>query len=321
VAHVGFGLALKNFTPHPEMPDFQEVRAYAVRAEQLGFDSLWAWDHVLLGSAKPFPFLESLATLAGIAAVTERVELGTGILVLPLRNPVVLAKVTASLDAMSGGRLTLGVASGWYQREFEAVGVPFHERGRIMERNLDVLQRFWVEDAVTGQADGMVFRNAVMLPKPARRPRPGLLIGGYVDKVLRRAATKGDGWLTYFYTAGGFARSWSKVRAFAEEAGRDPGTVRNVAQLPICVDDSYEKADRRAREFVDRFFDCPPWSESTPDSAIRGTPDQCAEQLAAHIDAGVQHVCLVPWEYGLEQLDAIATDVLPKLQPAATEPR
>jgi probable F420-dependent oxidoreductase len=316
VAHVRFGLALKNFTPYPELPDFEEIRAYATHAEAMGFDSLWAWDHVLLGSAKPFPFLESLTTLAGVAAVTQRIELGTGILVLPLRNPVVLAKVTASLDAMSGGRLTLGVASGWYQREFEAVGVPFGERGRIFERNLDVLERFWTEDAVTGQADDMVFKRAVMLPKGARRPRPGLLIGGYVDRVLRRAATRGDGWLTYFYTADGFARSWTKVRRFAEETGRDPDALTNVAQLPICVDDTYEKADRRAREFVDRYFDCPPWSESTADSAIRGTPDQCAEQLAAHVQAGVQHVCLVPWEYGLEQIDAVAGDVLPKLATA-----
>ena len=191
--------------------------------------------------------------------------------------------------------------------------LPFAGRGVVFERNLEILQRFWVEDQVTGEADGMAFKRAVMLPKPARRPRPRLLIGGYVDRVLRRAATKGDGWLTYFYTAESFARSWAKVRRFAEEAGRDPDDLRNVAQLPICVDDSYEAAERRSRAFVDRLFDCPPWSESTPDSAIRGTPEQCAEQLAAHIDAGVQHVALVPCEYQVEQLEAIAADVLPRL--------
>lgn len=309
---VGFGLAVKNFTAHPEMPGPGEILAYARRAEALGFASLWVWDHMLLGSKNPFPFLESLSTLAAIAAVTERVELGTGILVLPLRNPVVLAKVTSSIDLLSGGRLVLGVASGWYEREFEAVGVPFADRGRVFERNLEVLQRFWAEDAVTGEADGMVFKNAVMLPKSARRPRPRLLIGGYVDRVLRRAATKGDGWLTYFYPAEAFARSWAKMRSFAEEAGRDPGELRSVAQLPICVDDSYEKASRRSREFVDRYFDCPPWSDSTPESAIRGTPEQCAEQLVAHAEAGVQHVALVPCEYSAEQVDAIASDVLPR---------
>jgi alkanesulfonate monooxygenase len=313
VGRVGFGLAIENFTAFPDEPDFERIRSYALRAEALGFDSLWAWDHMLLGSQTPFPFLDSLSTLAGLAAVTHRVELGTGILVLPLRNPVVLAKITSSIDRMSGGRLVLGVAAGWYEREFDAVGVPFAARGAVFERNLEVLGRFWTEDQVTGEAGDMVFKRAVMLPKPARRPRPRLLIGGYVDRVLRRAATKGDGWLTYFYTAESFARSWAKVRGFAEEAGRDPDELQNVAQLPICVDASYEAADRRSRAFVDRLFDCPPWSESTPDSAIRGTPEQCAEQLAAHIDAGVQHVALVPCEYEVEQLDAIAADVMPRL--------
>jgi probable F420-dependent oxidoreductase len=313
---VRFGLAFENFTAFPDEPDFERIRSYAVRAEALGFDSLWAWDHMLLGSRRPFPFLDSLSALAGLAAVTDNVELGTGILVLPLRNPVVLAKVTSSIDRMSGGRLVLGVASGWYEREFEAVGVSFEDRGAVFERNLEVLTRFWTEDQVTGQADGMVFKRAVMLPKPARKPRPRLLIGGYVDRVLRRAATKGDGWLTYFYTADSFARSWAKVRAFAEEAGRDPDELQNVAQLPICVGDSHEAAARRSRAFVDRLFDCPPWSESTPDSAIVGTPEQCAEQLAGHIEAGVQHLALVPCDYDVEQLDVIAQEVLPLLATA-----
>jgi probable F420-dependent oxidoreductase len=313
-----FGLALQNFTPHPQEPDFDDLAAYAVRAENLGFDSLWAWDHILLGSRQPFPFLESLSTLAALASLTRRVELGTGVLVLPLRNPVVLAKVTSSIDRISGGRLILGMAGGWYEREFEAVGVPFAGRGRVFERNLDVLYRFWTEQAVTGEADGMVFRNAVMMPKPARRPRPRVLVGGYVDRVLRRAGTLGDGWLAYFYAADAFRRSWAKVRAFAEEAGRDPDRLHNLSQLVICVDGSYESADRRARAFMDRYFDTPAWSEATQDHAIRGTPEQCAEQLAEHLEAGVRHVCLVPTDYAAEQIEAVASDVLPKLRAGAS---
>jgi len=310
---VSFGLALQNFTPHPREPSFADLATYARRAETLGFDSLWAWDHILLGARKPFPFLESLSTLAALAAITERVHLGTGVLVLPLRNPVVLAKVTSSVDRISGGRLILGLAGGWYEREFEAVGVPFAQRGRVFERNLEVLIRFWTEDAVSGQADGMSFSNAVMLPKPASRPRPRVLVGGYVDRVLRRAGALGDGWLAYFYTADSFRRSWAKVRTFAEEAGRDPDGLHNLSQLVICVDDSFERADRRARAFMDAYFDTPPWSEATQDHAIRGTAEQCAEQLAEHLDAGVRHVALVPADYASEQVEAVASDVLPKL--------
>ena len=158
-----------------------------------------------------------------MAARTQRIKLGTGVLVLPLRNPVVAAKALGSLDVISGGRLILGVAAGWYAREFDAVGVPFKQRGRQFERNLDILLRLWTEERVTLRADEFNLRDAVMVPRPAQRPRPPVLIGGYVDAVLRRAGTVGDGWLTYFYTPESFRRGWEKVKAFAREAGRDPG--------------------------------------------------------------------------------------------------
>jgi len=319
VAGVGFGLALRNFTPHTATPDIREVLDYAARAEQMGYSSLWAWDHILLGSKNPFAFLESLSVLAALAVTTEKVRLGTGVLVLPLRNPVVLAKVTSTIDRMSGGRLVLGVASGWYEREFEAVGVPFAERGRVFERNAQILKRFWTEERVDGSEDGMEFRGAVMLPRPLQQPRPQLLFGGYVDKVLRRVATTSDGWLTYFYTPESFAGAWQRILRHAEEAGRDPATLDNVAQLPICIDASFEKADTRVRAFIHDYFDVAPWSESTADSAIRGTPEQCAEQIARHVEVGARHLVFVPCSYDLEQVDAIAESVLPHLVGASGE--
>lgn len=319
MAGVGFGLALRNFTPHTATPDIREVLDYAARAEQMGFSSLWAWDHILLGSKNPFAFLESLSVLAALAVTTEKVRLGTGVLVLPLRNPVVLAKVTSTIDRMSGGRLVLGVASGWYEREFEAVGVPFAERGRVFERNAEILKRFWTEERVDGSEDGMEFRGAVMLPRPVQQPRPQLLFGGYVDKVLRRVATTSDGWLTYFYTPESFAGAWQRILRYAEEAGRDPATLDNVAQLPICIDVSFEKADARVRTFIHDYFDVAPWSESTADSAIRGTPEQCAEQIARHVEVGARHLVFVPCSYDLEQVDAIAESVLPHLVGASGE--
>jgi probable F420-dependent oxidoreductase len=321
VAGVRFGLALRNFTPHTATPDIHEVLDYAGRAERLGFSSLWAWDHILLGSKTPFPFLESLSVLSALAVTTERVRLGTGVLVLPLRNPVVLAKVTSTIDRISGGRLVLGVASGWYEREFEAVGVPFAKRGRVFERNAEILKRFWSEDRVVGSEDGMVFKGAVMLPRPVQQPRPPLLFGGYVDKVLRRVATMSDGWLTYFYTPESFAGAWHKILRYAEEAGRDPATLDNVVQLPICVDESFEKADARVRAFIQDYFDVAPWSESTADSAIRGTPEQCAEQIGRHLEVGARNIVFVPCSYENEQVDAIAEAILPRFAGDASEAR
>lgn len=306
-----FGLAVENFTPMSSEPNFERLAAYAERAEDLGFSSLWVWDHLFLGARRAFPFFESLTTLTALSTRTTNVTLGTGVLVLPIRDPVLLAKTTGTLQAISGGRLCLGMAAGWYEREFEATGVPFKGRGMIFERNLEVLRRLWSEDMVTGVWDELNLRSVRMLPRPV--PPPQVLIGGYVDRVLRRVATKSEGWLTYFYTAESFGRAWTKIRSYAEEAGLDPDTLKNVAQLPFCVSSSYEEADRSVREFVGEYFDVAEWSESTPESAVRGTPEQCAEQIAEHIAVGCEHIVLVPYNYEIEQMERFVSDVLPLL--------
>src|SRR5262245_41334530 len=176
-----FGIAVQNFTAYPQMPDAKALVEYGVRMEQLGFDSLWVWDHVLLGVDPSFPVIDSLTLLTAIAARTRKIKLGTGILVLPLRNPVVLAKQLASMDLLSDGRLIMGMASGWYKREFDAVGVAFEARGKIMEENLEILKRFWTEDMVKGEYTHHKIPAGVMFPKPAQKPHPPILIGGYVD--------------------------------------------------------------------------------------------------------------------------------------------
>src|SRR5258706_7464853 len=196
-----FGLAIRNFVGPGEVPDIQGVYAYSERAETLGFESLWAWDHVLLGVEPSFPIVDSITMLGAVAARSRTIKLGTGVLVLPLRNPVVAAKALGSLDVISKGRLVLGVAAGWYAREFDAVGVPFKQRGRLFERNLDVLTKLWTQDRVTLKVDQHNLREAVMGPLTAQRPRPPILIGGAVDSVLKRAGIVGDGWLAYCFTA------------------------------------------------------------------------------------------------------------------------
>src|SRR6266581_5555702 len=166
-----FGLALKNFVGPGEHPDMDGLYAYASRAEALGFESLWAWDHVLLGVEPSFPILDSITTLSAVAARSRTIKLGTGVLVLPLRNPVVAAKALGSLDVISGGRLILGVAAGWYAREFDAVGVPFKQRGKIFERNLDILMKLWTQERATVKVDEFNLREAVMVPRTTQRPR------------------------------------------------------------------------------------------------------------------------------------------------------
>lgn len=310
------GLALRNFVGPAETPDAEALFAYAGRAEALGFESLWAWDHVILGVDPAFPILDAVGTLTAIAARTRTIRLGTGVLVLPLRNPTVAAKALGTLDVISGGRLILGVAAGWYAREFDAVGVPFKQRGRLFERNLDILTRLWTEDRVTLQVDEFNLREAVMRPRPAQRPRPPILIGGYVDAVLRRVATRSDGWLTYFYTPEGYRRSWAKIVAFAREAGRDPATLTGTNQLAILVGRSRAETEAPMRRWLETEWDVAAWSESTLEHAIRGSVDECVEQLRAHAATGVDRLVLIPYRYAPEQVERIAAEVLPRLRQA-----
>jgi probable F420-dependent oxidoreductase len=311
-----FGIAMRNFTKYPEIPSAQGLIEYGVRMEQLGYESIWAWDHVLLGVEPSFPIHEALIILTAIAARTTRIKIGTGVLVMPVRNPVLLAKELATIDHVSNGRLLVGTAVGWYKREFDSLGADFTQRGKLMEQSLEILKRLWTEDKVDASYPPYNLRGAVLQPKPVQKPHPPILIGGYVDAVLKRVATKGDGWLTYYYTVDSFKKSWAKIRAFAEEAGRNPAELSSTNQLPICIGPR-AKIEAPMKHWLQTEWDYASWSESTMDSAIMGTPEECVEQLAPHIEAGIDRVIFVPYKYEKEQVEAVAQEIIPRLKKKA----
>jgi probable F420-dependent oxidoreductase len=309
-----FGIAARNFMAYPEMPNARALVDYGVRVEELGYDSVWVWDHMLLGVEPNFPIIDSLTVLTGIAARTTKIKMGTGILVLPLRNPVALAKQLSSMDQLSEGRLIMGMAVGWYRREFDAVGIPFEKRGKIMDENLEIMNRLWTEESVTGEYMNHNISKAVMYPKPYQSPRMPLLLGGYVDRVLKRAAVSGDGWLTYFYTPEDFKKSWVKIRNFAEEAGKDPDQLMNASQLPIMIGDSREAVREPMMDWLNKEWDFPENSDCSRDSAVMGNVDDCVEQLQAQLDAGVQKIIFVPYKYQADQVETIAKEIIPRLK-------
>src|SRR5215813_9914547 len=309
-----FGMAVPNFTAYPKMPDIKALVEYGVRMEELGFDSLWVWDHVLLGVDPNFPIVESLTLLTAIAARTKKIKLGTGILVLPLRNPVILAKQLASMDLLSDGRLIMGMASGWYKREFDALGIPFDKRGKLMDENLEILNRLWTEEKVDGKYMAHNISAAVMYPKPVQKPRMPLLIGGYADRVLQRAGAVGDGWLTYFYEPHNFTKSWNKVRAAAKEVGKDPDKLLNASQLPIMVGSSKDSVRAEMLDWLNKEWDFPANSDCSRESAILGSVDDCVAQLKEHLAVGVQKIIFVPYKYRSDQVEIIAREIIPRLK-------
>ncbi len=308
-----YGLALHNFVGPKELPDIDEILRYSIRAEELGFESLWVFDHLLLGVNPAFPILEAFNTLSAIAVRTSTIKLGTGVLVLSLRNPVWAAKVMASVDQISKGRFILGAASGWYSREFDAAGIPFKQRGQIFERNLDIILKLWSGEPVTLQVDGLNLHEAVCLPRPYRQPRPPVLIGGYVDRVLRRVAREADGWLTYAYTADGFTKSWEKIKAYAREYGRDPKSLTATNQVAIYVGPPAAEADKDMRHWLTTEWDFAGWSDSTVEHAVRGTVDECIEQLKPFVESELDRIIFIPYRYQPEQVELLAKEIIPRL--------
>ncbi|OYY80424.1 MAG: LLM class F420-dependent oxidoreductase, partial [Rhizobiales bacterium 35-66-30] len=188
------------------------------------------------------------------------------------------------------------------------------KRGKIMDENLEILNRLFTEEKVDGEYMFHKISAAVMYPKPYQKPRMPILIGGYVDKVLQRAATVGDGWLTYFYRPEDFKKSWAKMRNFAEEGGKDPDTLLNASQLPIMVGDSKAAVQDEMMDWLNKEWDFPAYSDCTRESAIMGNVDECVAQLQEQIDAGVQKIIFVPYKYRPDQVEVIAKEIIPRLK-------
>lgn len=180
----------------------------AQAAEAAGFDSVWTGEHIVLPSpmlpsfplAPETPMLDTLVALTWIAAHTKRVRIASGIIVLPQRNPLLLAKELASLDVISGGRLIIGVGAGWLEPEFEALGVPMQGRGERMEDMLRAMRALWTMEKPEHHGPSASFSNIASYPHPSQRPMPPLVIGGHSPAALRRAVTLANGWYGFGLT-------------------------------------------------------------------------------------------------------------------------
>ena len=315
MSKIRFGLALQNYVAPGESISPRTLVKHAMKAEELGYFSIWVWDHILLGSKSVFPVYDSMTMLTAVAASTERVRLGTGILVLSIRNPVVLSKQVSTLDNLSDGRITLGIAAGWYEREFQACGYPFDSRGRTLQTNLQIMKRLWTENGVNGTYGQYSFKNVTMEPKPVQKPHPPLWMGGYVDTVLRRVGRLADGWIAYFYTPDSFEKSWSKVLDSAKSFGKQANAFGNCDMVPIRIDRSEAEARRVTTDFITKHCDLPAWSEATPNSAVTGTSKDCAQMIESFSEAGVQELVFMPAVAQLseigEQVEKIAKELLP----------
>lgn len=292
--------------------DASRVIDVACRAEAAGFDGVYVGDHLL----HPRPLLESVVTLAAVAASTERVSLGPCVMLVALRHPVVLAKQLATLACFAPGRLRLGIGvGGEYPAEFAAAGVPLAERGRRTEAALQELRALLARrPARTGPGPGDRAGTAIT---PAVDHDVPFLLAGRKDVALRRAARCGDGWIGYLLSPEGFARRRSYLLAQRRKIGASTDTFTTGMLLPVHPASGPERDLAGARAAAT-------WATITATEAgfperlfPAGPPDELTDQLRAYWEAGCDEMVLSIVDQGagyLDALDALAGEVLPRVR-------
>lgn len=253
-------------------PDPGFYREIAQAAEELGYDSIWAGDHVSFRN----PLLDVVVALSTFAAVTERITLGAGILLLPLRHPSLVAKAFASLDYLSGGRVILGIGvGGESEQDFEAVGVDVHERGARANEAMRALRELFGGRPASFHGRFFSFEGIAIEPGPAQPGGPPLWVGGRSDAAIRRAARLGDGWIPI----------WVSVERFRRGLEQLPEHVVPAVTLPAHVGDRRALYEHLRRRYAGDF------SEHVVDRyCVAGTPDECAARVREYVAAGARHV-------------------------------
>jgi probable F420-dependent oxidoreductase len=299
----------------------QGYLAVARRAEELGFAFIGVNDHVVVpgGIASRYPYsddglwaartagecLDQLTALAFIAGATERLRLLTSVMVVPHRHPVLAAKMLASLDVLSGGRLILGCGTGWMEEEFLCLGTPaFAARGRVTDEYLDAFRSLWTEAAPRFTGDHVAFADILFAPKPLQQPHPPIWVGGEGTAAQRRVVARGDGWYPAsnnphhrLDTPARIGAAIAALRAGAEAAGRDPGSIDTALLVLSPVSWTAQQGPDGVRRM------------------LTGRSEDMAADIAALWRSGVRHlnVSLQAPQLSetLERMERFATEVMP----------
>lgn len=300
------GVAIPQTFPDGRV-DPRRVRDFIVRAEALGFASAWVVEQVL----GRIPSLEPVELLAWAAALTERLRLGSAVLLTALRDPIHLAKSLATLDHLCGGRLIVGVGLGGSTNTYPAFGLTPERRAARFAEGLRVIKKLWTEPRVTFAGDFFRLQDVAMEPKPVQRPHPPLWFGAHHPNALRRAVELGDGFMGAGSIATAvFADEVKILRDLLASAGRDPSAFPVGKRVYIAVDRDRDRAGRRLGEWFGAFYGRP---EMAAQVAVHGDAATCLEGLHRVVDAGARALLLNPVFDELDQLERFAEELIPKL--------
>ncbi len=290
-----FGITLPHYGP---TANWDSIQRAAVQADRLGYASIWVTDHILVPKENLNPYgniFEPVVTVALIAHLAPRAALGFSILVMPIRNPVLMAKQIASIDVATNGRVILGVGVGWNAKEFASLGHDFHNRGKRLDEDILLLRTLWSNNQVTFDGKYTRITDGYSSPVPVNKTIP-IWVGGNREPSWRRAAKFGDGWQATGPSPAEIAEGARRIRQFGASRPITLSARLSIDFNPNISPEYTYLGNKRYR--------------------LTGTPDYIRARLREYADAGVQHIVLTfPWDnldVGLSQMERFVRDLMPE---------
>jgi probable F420-dependent oxidoreductase len=292
-------------SPAPDIKPNYPVR-FAKQCEEMGLHSFWIIDRIAYDN------LEPLTVLAAAASVTQKIRLGTSVLLPGTRHPTLLAKTIATLDFLSDGRAILGVGFGSRENDFTAVEVPFADRGSRAVEGIKLMKRLWTEDNVTHRGRFFQVNNLTVGPRPLQHPHPPIWTGGSAEVSLKRAGTWANGFICGSSAIPEFASVWEKVAAYAQAAGRNPNEIEKAGLTFMAINDNKAKAVEVCAAYMKRYY-----GKARGDiekTFLVGSGAACAERINSFFAKGLETLIIGLADPDPTQFDLFGEKVLPLVQ-------
>jgi alkanesulfonate monooxygenase SsuD/methylene tetrahydromethanopterin reductase-like flavin-dependent oxidoreductase (luciferase family) len=291
----------------------EQIISFAQKAEELGYDSLSVNDHIVFRTA----WLDAISSLSAIAATTHRLKIGTSILNIVIRNPVICAKALSSIDILSSGRLFVGLGPGSYRGDYDACGVPFEDRWKRFSEALEVFRALWNDASETKSSlidyEGKYYRlkGISIQPRPFQKPRPPIMIASWgSDQGLRRVAKYGDGWMASAYniTPEKFKEKWKLLLTYRKELNKDTESFENsIMTMFGYIDDNKEEVHKVAKDIVSPSLGKSP--DELENLLLFGSTDQCIKKINLLYESGAKRIHFWPVNNHLQQIEVFFKEI------------
>ena len=301
MAHIG--LAWVNPAP---LTKPENVVNFAKKCEAMGCHSMWTIDRIAYDN------LEPLTVLAAAAGATQKIRLGTSVLLGNLRHASLVAKIVSTLDFISNGRVTLGLGFGSRENDYRAVEIPFEHRGSRAVEQVQLMKRLWTEDNVTFKGKFYNVENLSVGPKPIQKPHPPIWTGGSAEVALKRAGSWADGFICGSSAIPEFPSTWEKIASYAKAAGRDPNKISKAGLTFMAIDEDQSKAVKTVEDYVMRYYGR--LRADVANTSLVGAPAAIADRIGAFLSRGLDTLIIGVADPDPRQLDLFGENVLPKIR-------